>query len=117
MDDEEKKPVTQIPLMNDLVFDESMPLRPPVKPGSRPKPRKSYSPYYDPDTIDLFDFNIEGAITEELRHNAEEVIEGLVSEYTSEIGRRLREELGHQLASILDDLNHRDSAEDPPDPA
>ena len=44
LDDEEYKPgATQIPLISDLVFDETLPLRPPKKSASRKKtldPRK-----------------------------------------------------------------------------
>ena len=58
MDDEKKPGVTQIPLIHDLVFDPSTPLKPP---GKRPKISQSsskrtgrYPPGYDPDTVDLF---------------------------------------------------------------
>ena len=112
MDDEEK-PITQIPLMSDMVFDETLPLRPPPKPLSeKPKARINYSPDYDPDTIDLFEDpdglapEIDDSVTEELRHTADQVIDELVDEYTAEVGKRLREELTAHLSSILEDLNH-----------
>ena len=55
MDDEENKETIQIPLIDDLVFDESLALRPPPKPKRKTTARKAaYSPHSDPDTIDLF---------------------------------------------------------------
>ncbi len=113
VDDDEQKPVTQISLTNDMVFDENLPPRPPPRPRSGiSKPRNNYSPDYDPDTIDLFEDvagltpNINEAVTDELRHNADDVIDNLVDEYTTEIGKRLREELATHLTSILEDLDH-----------
>ena len=58
MDENDDKPVIQIPLMHDLVFDESLPLRSPRKPAASRK-KVAYSPNYDPDTIDLFN-DVEG---------------------------------------------------------
>ena len=98
-----------------MVFDETLPLRAPSKPETGAS-GKQYSPDYDPDTIDLFgdDPNsVSDAVTDELRHNADEVIDNLVNEYSAEIAGRLREELTTQLAAILDDLNHRDDSGNP----
>jgi len=99
-----------VPLITDMVFDESLPLKPPPKPSSG-APRRG--PDYDPDTIDLFGDNLEinEAVAEELRNNADEVIETIVSEYTAEIEQRLREELTAQLGAILEDLNHPPESE------
>ena len=59
MDNDENKPgVTQIPLIHDLAFDPSRPLKPSGKrPRSSQSPSKKTGPYppgYDPDTVDLF---------------------------------------------------------------
>ena len=91
-----------------MVFDESLPLRAPSKPENS---KARYSPDYDPDTTDLFGDDphaIDDAVTDELRNNAGDVIDDLVSEYSAEIAERLRTELTSQLAAILEDLNHRD---------
>ena len=107
MDDDEKKPGTQVPLITDMVFGESLPLKPPSRPSSG-KPR------YDPDTIDLFGDHPDGidkAVTEELRQNADSMIDNLVSEYTAEIEQRLRQELTSQLVGILEHLDYQESSE------
>lgn len=116
MDEEDKKPGTwQIPLLDDIVFDSSLPLKAPRRPA-QPRRKVSYSPDYDPDTIDLFGDSVlpptDEAVTEELRESASQMIDDLVDEFTAEIGQRLREELTDQLSSILEDLNHKQ----PPDP-
>jgi hypothetical protein len=114
VDEEEKKSgITQIPLLNDIVFDSSLPLRPPKKPSPRKK-RANYSPDYDPDTMDLFgdhdqDLPLDDETTDELMASAGEMIDDLVEEFTEEISKRLREELTDQLASILTDLRQQDS--------
>lgn len=111
MDDDEKKPST-IPLLHDMVYDPSLPLRPPKRP-SRPRAEKpSTPPGYDPDTIDLFGDvetpmdidDLDDETIEEFRDSAEQMIDDLVEEYTEEISQRLRSELTDQLTSILDDL-------------
>lgn len=101
MDEDDNK---QDPAITDMVFDESLPLRPPPKPGGD---KPMYSPNLDPDTIDLFGdahTGVDDAVADELRHSADEVIENLVNEYSTEIANRLREELSSQLAAILEDL-------------
>ena len=108
MDYDEKKPGTQVPLITDMVFGESLPLKPP----SSGKPR--YAPDYGPDTIDLFGDHPDGidkAVTEELRQNADSMIDNLVSEYTAEIEQRLRQELTSQLEGILEHLDHQENSE------
>jgi hypothetical protein len=112
--DDEEKPATQIPLMSDVVFDESLPLRPPRKSSSKKATQRvNYSPDYDPDTIDLFGEQdslapeIDGTVTEKLKHSADQVIDELVDEYSAEFGRRLRGELTAHLSSILEDLNDK----------
>lgn len=112
MDDDENKPgITQIPLLHDLVYDASLPLRPPPR---RAKNKITYSPDYDPDTLDLFkddesgeDLQLEDSVVDELRESAGQVIDDLVEEFSRELSHRLRGELTDQLASILKDLNHR----------
>ena len=117
MEEEDKPGVTQIPLMEDLVYDSSLPLKPPRRPPAKrgPPARINYSPNYDPDTIDLFetdpgepDIHLDESITAELRQSADHLIDELVDEYTTEIGKRLRAELTEQLSSILNDLDDPD---------
>ena len=119
-DEEEKRSPGQIPLLNDIVFDTSLPLKAPPRPKPRPQSggkqtRRSGSlpPGYDPDTLDLFgddllpdDIEAE-ELAGELRESADQVISELLDEYSEEISKRLREELTHQLSSILEDLNTR----------
>lgn len=128
MDDDEEKPgVTQIPLMHDLVFDSSLPLKPPKRKASAPRKPKNYSPDYDPDTIDLFgDISLPGDDKQARNDNAplasdaSEVVD-TESDHSIEIEDNnaapqispdpidpsLRGELTDQLSSILDDLADR----------
>ena len=119
MEEEDKPGVTQIPLMEDLVYDSSLPLKPPRRrPSKDAQPaRINYSPNYDPDTIDLFeddngepDIRLDDSIAAELRQSTDHLIDDLVDEYTAEIGKRLRSELTEQLTSILDDLDDHDES-------
>lgn len=124
-DEEEPKKPGQIPLLNDIVFDTSLPLKAPPRPknqkadASKPaKRQKNLPPGYDPDTLDLFsdddlpeDFESE-ELSGGLRESADQVISELIDEYSEEIGKRLREELTHQLSSILEDLNARQKPEE-----
>jgi hypothetical protein len=98
MGEKDKPDPTQI---HDMVFDPNLPLKPP-----RDLPMKSpdHGPNYDPDTIDLFDPIANAG--ESLGLEAEQVIDDLVSQFSTEITHRLREELINQLKSILDDLEH-----------
>jgi hypothetical protein len=117
MSEEEKKPgITQIPLLSDMVLDPSTLPRTPKPP---PRPRKkqvNFPPGYDPDTMDLFgelDDELDGSITEELKAQADDVIEHLVEEFRDEISNRLRTELSEQLAAILQDLHSNDQQDTP----
>ena len=119
MEEEDKPGITQIPLMEDLVYDSSLPLKPPRRPPTKDvqPTRINYSPNYDPDTIDLFedgkgepDIQLDDSIAVELRQSADHLIDELVDEYSAEIGRRLRAELTEQLTSILDDLDDPDES-------
>ena len=126
LDDDDKKTPGQIPLLNDIVFDTSLPLKAPPRPKRDPqknpltKPRKqnSYPPGYDPDTLDLFgDLGLPDDIESEelsgeLRESADQFINDPVDEYSEMIGKRLREELTQQLSSILEDLNTRQKPEE-----
>ena len=114
MDDDENKPgITQIPLLHDLLYDASLPLRPPPRPTGT-KNKINYSPDYDPDTLDLFkdeesgaDLQLNESVADELRESAGQMIDDLVEEFSQELSHRLRGELTDQLASILKELNHR----------
>jgi hypothetical protein len=124
MDDEDEKKgtkedrieeggVTQIPLIETMVFDASLPLKPPPRPPLQKSPdRISYSPDNDPDTIDLFendlgepDIPLDESVTSELRQSANHLIDELVDEYKEELGDRLRAELTEQLTAILEHLD------------
>jgi hypothetical protein len=115
MDDEDKieSGRSQIPLIQDLVYNESLALRSPKKPR-KPSIKNTHqlSPDYDPDTIDLFvdidesQFD-EALSSEELRKSAANLIDGLTPEFADDIGQPLREELSEQLSAILEDLNHQ----------
>lgn len=113
-EDDAAREFSQIPLLNEIVFDSSLPLKAPSSP-KRPTPAqqdKDHGPDYDPDTLDLFEDSaarfqsfVNDHAEEELRAGANQMIENLVEEYSAEITRRLREELNDQLQAILEDLN------------
>ncbi len=112
MDDEDKPGSKQIPLLEDIVFDPEMALKPPPRPAASRKVNYS-SKNYDPDTRDLFDIDEDDpdlgeSIADELRQNADEFIDELVDEYAEELRRRLRAELTEQLTAILDHLEDPD---------
>ncbi len=101
---EQGREVTQIPLLHDMVYDESLPLKPPPRPARvRARPARDHGPGYDPETRDLFE-PPESPAEAELRAGTEEIIESLVQEYSADLIDRLRAELTDQLHSILDDL-------------
>lgn len=111
MDDEENKETIQIPLIDDLVFDESLALRPPPKPKRKAAARKAtYSPHSDPDTIDLFgDVDVESADDLDDIPDFETTLEATldVEPVEPEIIRpnnELREELTRELDGILETL-------------
>ncbi len=105
--------ISQIPLLNEIVFDSSLPLKPPPRPRttSTKLPPGDHGPDYDPGTLDLFETSgsrfqslVENQTEEELRAGASRMIDELVEEYSAEIMQRLREELTEQLGTILEDL-------------
>jgi hypothetical protein len=105
--------VSQIPLIHDVIFDEKAPLKAPPRSRHLKKPVHSdHGPDYDPDTLDLFEEPASRLLTyanehtkDELREDANQLIDDLVEEYSVQIAQQLREELTDQLHSILDDLN------------
>jgi len=100
--DEDPPKISQIPLLNDIVYDQDLPLRPPPKPRATRQTRDhNHGPDYDPDTMDLFD-DVESPT--DLRIEASRMVDELVDEYSEEILHRLREELTEQLTSLLGDL-------------
>ncbi len=118
MDDKDNKStgeapgISQIPLLNEIVFDSGMPLPSPTKRTGIYRTDNEHGPDYDPDTLDLFEEPaarlhslVKNFTEEELRAGAEQMIENLVAEYSAEITRRLRDELNDQLKAILEDLN------------
>lgn len=102
MDDKDKpeEDAEDVPMLEDVFFDASLPLRPPRQ---MPVEEVAHGPDYDPNTLDLF--NPVASADEALRLGAEQVINELVQEFSAEINLRLREELTLQLNSILDDLS------------
>ncbi len=118
MDDKDNKStgevpgISQIPLLNEIVFDSDMPLPPPTIRTRTYRTDNEHGPDYDPDTLDLFEDPaarlqslVKKFTEEELRAGADQMIENLVAEFSAEITRRLRDELGDQLKAILEDLN------------
>jgi hypothetical protein len=118
MDDKDNKStgenpgISQIPLLNEIVFDSGMPLPPPTIRTRTYRTDNEHGPDYDPDTLDLFEDPaarlqslVKKFTEEELRAGADQMIESLVAEFSAEITRRLRDELGDQLKAILEDLN------------
>ena len=109
-----RREISQIPLLQEIVFDSSLPLKPPPRPRrASPKPPPGdHGPHYDPETLDLFEDrepdvppSLESHQRTELRAGASKMIDELVEEYSAEISRRLRVELTDQLGSILKDLS------------
>ena len=113
MDDDESKPgVTQIPLIHDLVFDASLPLKPP---GMASKPSRKaglYPPGYDPDTVDLFEDIVDGVelADEDDRDLREPDLPEDADNPKIEIEENLREELSNELGSILEHLKDHPEA-------
>ena len=111
MDDDENKPgVTQIPLIHDLVFDPSLPLKPSGKrPWSSQSPFKKTGPYppgYDPDTVDLFKDIVSPAefTNEDARDTQEPDVAQQAGNPTTELDENLRAELSDELNTILKHL-------------
>ena len=103
MSEDDDKTPDQIPLLHDIVYDTSLPLKAPPRPKRQARPLTSeHGPEYDPDTLDLFKPN---PTREEIRAEADQIIEELVEEYSREIIDRFREELTPQLHGLLDDLD------------
>lgn len=109
--------LSQIPLLNEIVFDSSLPLKASSRPDAsrNSQANNDHGPDYDPDTQDLFEDSaaklrsfLVDHTEEELRAGASQVIENLVDAYSAEIIQRLRNELTDQLHSILQDLGSRD---------
>ncbi len=118
--DAPRREISQIPLLHEIVFDSSLPLKPPPRPRrtSTKQPPGDHGPDYDPGTLDLFETPasriqslVENQTEEELRAGASRMIDELVEEYSAEITRHLRAELIEQLASILNDLTDNSRGE------
>jgi hypothetical protein len=106
--------ISQIPLLNEIVFDSTLPLKPPPQPrGSGTKqPASNHGPDYDPGTLDLFEDrdSVSQSSTmndteQGLRAGASRMVDALIEEYSAEITQRLRMELTEQLDAILGDLS------------
>ncbi|MEK9821643.1 MAG: hypothetical protein VW840_05700 [Gammaproteobacteria bacterium] len=114
MDEEENRETIQIPLINDLVFDESLALRPPSKPKRTAATRKAtYSPHSDPYTIDLFgDVDVEPEGLDDIPDFDTTLEATLDAEPASPAMTRpdneLREELTRELDGILETLGKPD---------
>ena len=116
-EDTQEKIPAQIPLLDDVVFNTSLPLATPPR-RRRPKSPQSES---IPQATDLFGGSPETArngpfstsydaydLTEEKRQvkaKASTVVDSLVKEYSVEIVQRLRDELSSLLDELDDDLS------------
>jgi hypothetical protein len=121
MDDDENKPgITQTQLIQDLVFDPSLPLKPPGKrSGLHKKPSQSpsrksgpYPPGYDPDTTDLFN-DIADPVElpgEDSRDTQAPDLTQEAGDSKSEIEENLRVELSDELDTILEHLKDHPEA-------
>ena len=117
MDDDENKPgVTQIPLIQDLVFDPSLPLKPPGKRSHRSqKPSQKSRPHppgYDPETVDLFEDIIDPVelADEDGRDTQAQDLTQETGNPKSEIEENLRVELSDELGTILNHLKDHPEA-------
>jgi hypothetical protein len=119
-DDENKPGITQIPLIQDLVFDPSQPLKPPGKPSHPSKKpsrkpshkRGPYPPGYDPDTVDLFEDlvdPVELTVEDGLDIHVPD-LDREADNPKSEIGEHLRAELSDELGLILEHLKDHPEA-------
>jgi hypothetical protein len=121
MDDDENKPgITQTQLIQDLVFDPSLPLKPPgkrsglyQKPSQSPS-RKSgpYPPGYDPETVDLFE-DIVDPVELADEDDRDTQVPDLTQETgnpESEIEENLRVEVSDELGTILEHLKDHPEA-------
>ena len=112
----------QIPLLDEVVFNTSLPF-----PKPKPRPQKPELQEQNiPRATDLFGGSPDTAVsgpyaptyeaedmdeaTTKLRQSTERVVDNLVAEYSQEIGSRLREE----LTSLLEELD--DKATKPSEP-
>ncbi len=114
-DEKDDNAPDQIPLLHDIVYDESLPLRAPPK-ARQPRIRRDHSehgPEYDPDTIDLFKTHDP---TSSFRSETGQLVEDLVQEYSREIIVRLRDELTQQLNALLTDLDEKNLLHDSQQP-
>ncbi len=113
--------IGQIPLLDDVVYNTSLPF---AKPKPRPR-QPEVDDEHAPRATDLFggspDTAISGpyssgydakdmdAVASRLRTGTERVVDNLVAEYSQEIVGRLRQE----LTTLLDELNDNPPKQDP----
>lgn len=110
MDEEDNNPGNaQIPLINDLVFDESLPLKAPPKkrrPAVLKRKSKSIPLGYDPDTGDLF-----GGFDDDFAFEDKLPDLGDVPETGKTLGPALKAELKDELESVLKALNEAEDGQ------
>ena len=111
MDNDENKPgVTQIPLIHDLAFDQSRPLKPSGKrPRSSQSPSKKTGPYppgYDPDTAELFQDIVDPVVfaREDVPDAQKSDVAQKADSPTTKLDENLRAELSDELSTILEHL-------------
>ena len=105
--------VSQIPLIQNIIFDEQAPLKAPARPRRLKNPiHDDHGADYDPNTLDLFGEPSSKLLSyandhteEEIRTSGDQLVDDLVEEYTVQIADQLRVELTDQLHSILNDLD------------
>ena len=100
LEDDRKKQSKQTPLNPNVVFDESLPLKGPVRFSET---QHRYAPDYDPDTIDLFE--------DQYDYMDQTVSKELDGQYKPEVEQSLRLELISELIDVLKDLQHQDRNE------
>lgn len=107
MNEDKKKPGTQLNLLDELVCEESPTLQ------SVPRSSQGRSDH-GPNTIDLFTDNLEDinkTAKGEIRKNASRIVNNIVDECTSEMEQSLRQDLTEQLAGILAALHDPEKSE------
>ena len=100
LEDDIKKTSKQTPLNPNVVFEESQPLKTPVRFSET---QHRYGSDYDPDTMDLFEGQYD--------YMYQTISEELVGQHKPKVEQSLRRELITELIDVLKDLKHQDRNE------
>lgn len=121
-DSQDKNQPAQIPLLDDVVYNTSLPFSKPKPLPKAPLPVDENAPRAtdlfggSPDTAQSgplspnYQAEDVDATTKAVRSRTDRVVDTLVAEYSTEIIERLRDE----LSAVLDDLKLNDLKQDPP---